>query len=854
MEKTKGRLFPLITSSVLFFQITSFPIFASAELKGKTDIQTVEKQSSLEQTKIPNQENNKAANEETLETDNQNVPEHPQTDKDSSNQSDELIQTPNTKEEENKEDSNQSEEKVQDETTTESDTSKENGTVTEKDNGTTVPESKPTSQIDKTTQTEQKTQSIATTMSLITYQGLALKEPTKIYATTSTTAKIIKTYSQGSILKYQSYSNDWYLATVYVGGKKQTGYIHRGDVENLNLSNQQTFKGYALQNPTRVYQKASTSSKTWKTYKQWSVLQYRSFSNNWYEATIYVNGNRKTGYIHKSHVQNVNISNQTEYKGIALQNPTRVYEGVTTGSSTLKSYGAGTILKYRSFSSNWYEATVYVNGKRKTGYINKSHVETATTKPSSLKGIGLQTKTAVYKQASTSSAKLKTYAAGRILTYKTFSNNWYEATVYINGEKTTGYIYKNHVDQLASNNGKSLHGLVKNSKANIYSEPSTNSTVLKSYKKFNPLKFKALSKNWYEATVYINGKARTGYLRVSDVSTDNVFQTSKNSLSFDEFVDLQMKANPKSDGAGVIAATREEVAYYANPANFPVGSPEYFQFLVLSGPANISVADINNQILTKDKAGNLAGQGEAFVKAANYHNINVVYLISHALHETGNGQSIFAKGIPVDKNGNVIRDKDGNIIFDAKEQKDPRYYKTIYNMFGYGATDHNTVNNGAKKAFDNGWFTVYDAIVGGSAQIAKNYINAGQNTLYKIRWNPELAELQKAAGHQYATHVQWATITAKRIYSVYSNLTDTVLAFDVPKFISEPSLNDAVFGTVTTSSGNLNIRKEPVTGSIIGKAPKDAKVEILTSKSGWYKISYNGTIGWVSSDYITISK
>lgn len=51
----------------------------------------------------------------------------------------------------------------------------------------------------------------------------------------------------------------------------------------------------------------------------------------------------------------------------------------------------------------------------------------------------------------------------------------------------------------------------------------------------------------------------------------------------------------------------------------------------------------------------------------------------------------------------------------------------------------------------------------------------------------------------------------------------------------------------------LNVRQSSSTSSaIIGKLYNGTKVNIVDSTTGWYKISYNGTTGWVSGSYVTI--
>lgn len=60
------------------------------------------------------------------------------------------------------------------------------------------------------------------------------------------------------------------------------------------------------------------------------------------------------------------------------------------------------------------------------------------------------------------------------------------------------------------------------------------------------------------------------------------------------------------------------------------------------------------------------------------------------------------------------------------------------------------------------------------------------------------------------------------------------------------------WGTVITDGSGLNIRSYPSTsGKIIGTVPNGATVMINGETNGWYVISYNGIIGYSSSEFIT---
>ncbi|GAB4073699.1 hypothetical protein GCM10028778_12020 [Barrientosiimonas marina] len=331
---------------------------------------------------------------------------------------------------------------------------------------------------------------------------------------------------------------------------------------------------------------------------------------------------------------------------------------------------------------------------------------------------------------------------------------------------------------------------------------------------------------------------------------ENSYTVTSYNSSFSEAMDHQR--SPKLDGAGQFTASRALTAYYANPNNFSKESPAFFQFLQLSHDPDLKASHINQQILAD--TGSLQGTADAFIKAGEQYDINAIYLIAHALHETGNGQSSLAGGLQAGL------DESGHPQYVTAGNKDSlTAIKTVYNMFGIGAYDNCPKKCGAKRAYQEGWFSPEKAIVGGAQFINNGYISGGQNTLYKMRWNPD-----QPGSHQYATHVQWAVIQAREMMKMYQEaglLDNMSLTFDVPEYQNHPdasskpvgeaqyALNESEKGETYVTTSDLNMRTYPW-GDIAAILANETQVNVIGENGGWYKVKANGQTGWVSSDYL----
>ncbi|WP_125154572.1 N-acetylglucosaminidase [Clostridium rectalis] len=206
-----------------------------------------------------------------------------------------------------------------------------------------------------------------------------------------------------------------------------------------------------------------------------------------------------------------------------------------------------------------------------------------------------------------------------------------------------------------------------------------------------------------------------------------------------------------------VGASGNQIKYYLNPSNFLDDSAKYMFLKLNYVDDSITVDDLNNILKGK---GILENKGKAFLQGAKENNINPVYLVSHALHETGNGKSKLANGIEVN----------------GAEGK-----KIAYNMYGIQAFDSNAEKFGSEYAYSQKWFTPEAAIIGGSKWIANRYVNnpsCKRDTLYKMRWNP-----YTPGSNQYATDIGWAYKQVNNIKALLDKCKKPTLIFEVPIYI-----------------------------------------------------------------------
>ncbi|MCD8901758.1 glucosaminidase domain-containing protein [Staphylococcus gallinarum] len=427
-----------------------------------------------------------------------------------------------------------------------------------------------------------------------------------------------------------------------------------------------------------------------------------------------------------------------------------------------------TISKQRTQGDNTYVLIQNTNQKTPIGWVNTKDINTRNlTKAEAKKG-----------QYTIKPTNNGLYAipwgtkAQQIDTLNKVGNNKFNASkslfvdkdeyIYGNVNNKTGWIAAKDLNQATTQSNPTplkYDYIIYNENGQYYLDPTATKGA-GSLRDFYEGIFDVFEQQTINGITWYHGKLSNGktvWIKASDLRKELV-KYYATGMTLDQAVALQKGLNTKPQIQRVPGkwedATSAEIKSAMDSNKLVKDATQKYQFLRLDKAQNINETDLNKLLVGK---GILEGQGAAFSQAAKENNINEVYLISHALLETGNGTSTLANG--------------GNVVNNKVVTNQPTKY---YNMFGIGAVDHDAVKQGFITAKNNGWDSVKKAIVGGAQFIASSYINQGQNTLYKMRWNPD-----NPGVHQYATDVAWAKHNATRIKSFYDSMDKVGKYFDV---------------------------------------------------------------------------
>lgn len=628
--------------------------------------------------------------------------------------------------------------------------------------------------------------------------------------TASSTSAKIGMLKDGEVVQINSKSGDWY--NISYGNK--TGFVHSKYIKLIQTTesgtNTNITKGKVnnITSNLRVRQAPSTSSLTIGYLLSGQEVEITGESGDWYK----INFNGKVGYSHKDYItkisngsgsQNNNSSSNNSGSTVTEKDGTvnatdglRVREGAGTNTKILGVLNHGSAVKIVDTNGSWYKVK-YGSGY---GYVHKDYVTIKTSsnnnntqeKPDNKPEVVVK-KGEVYNTgsnlrvrsaANTNSIVLGYLVDGTKVDIIGSEGNWYK----INFKDKTGFVSKDYVrlvdekpttpvvppvtpevpnvpedkpqipDEKPEENLKVISiGSVNASNLNVRSGAGTSHTIKGTVTLNHIVEIVGEENGWYkikykEDTAYVSSK----YINISTGA-------SNYGLTVDKFAELQFPTlNMVQKDGKWVNASLEDIKYYMNPSNF-INDVSKYMFMKLNYVDGIPMSVINEVIQGR---GILSGKGNAFLEGAKKYNVNVMYLLSHARLETGNGTSTLSNGV-------LVTEVDGVPV-------EPR---VVYNMYGVGAIDSDPLRGGSEYAYKQGWFTPELAISEGASWISRNYINStkyNQNTLYKMRWNMSSTSI---GWHQYASDIAWAEKQA-RIMAPYLEKCGVAFEFDIPTFIN----------------------------------------------------------------------
>lgn len=546
-------------------------------------------------------------------------------------------------------------------------------------------------------------------------------------------------------------------------------------------------------------------------------------NGKWYHVKFKLAKKTITGYLHSSYVKVQTGKVRTSISGTVRKSGQELHTKADAGSSLTKIDGKdvklvkGTAVKILSEKINndkkWYYVSFKQGRAKCKGYLPATGVKIDYKKgmPAKISSAGtLQ----LYKKAGgTDLVK----AAGKEVTLK---NNQQVTAV---GEKMVGdsRYYKISV----RSNKKTVRGFVAEKNLlfqivkseepgvvpKITAKPTKKPTATPKPKKTNKTNKPKVSDTQFKKDLQQKGFPSsyiTPLMTLHQQYPDWEFEAFKTGLNWNDAVAAESKvglnliSNSKSydwksteagaydwktdkfvvfDGSTWVTASQKAVRYYMDPRNF-LDDRGILQFESLKYRSDVQTQEGVENVLkntpmykksfkyTNDKNKSVTiNYSKAFMEAAAASQVSPYHLASRSKQEVVISSTMMSSSV----SGNV----DG--------------YKGIYNFYNIGASNgSNAVKNGLKWAstgtdYSRPWTNPYRSIYGGACYIGKQYINAGQNTLYLQKFN---VTATRRYDHQYMANIEAPNSEATKTSTAYgADKKNTPIVFSIPVYNNMPA-------------------------------------------------------------------
>jgi len=626
----------------------------------------------------------------------------------------------------------------------------------------------------------------------------------------STSYTVVTTVKKNDKVNILQSSNGWYKIETSSGkqGWVSSSYISASNSNTNNSTNNNTQSNIAIVNTDGLNFRngAGTSYSIIKVLNKGEKVEVISESNGWSK----VKHDSRLGYVASQYIDKATTNYTIKEVNTDGLN---VRTGPSTSYATIGKLNKGTRVEVISESAGWSK----INYNNKTAYVSSGYLKavstsTPDTKPEDTTQQYKEIKVVntdglnVRKGPSTSYESIGKIDKGTSVEVISESDGWSK----INYKNTTAYVATRYLDKKSTNTEDTTQQykeikVVNTDGLNVRKGPSTSYESIGKIDKGTSVEVISESDGWskinyknttaYVATRYLDKISSNEQVPpiVGGESTENVsgatiYYKALN-YTLQNHVDAQYKK--ALEGGNVISssisrmseelttsmpqsrafvtASKADLEYYLNPKNFTNSDKGMMQFLRLDTyKGGITESELNSYLNSLPKVNGkntvFYNQGKAFINAAQKYDIDLVYLVSHAMWETGYGKSVLAQGQTITS-------------YKGKPLDKP---VTVYNFFGIGAIDKSANVSGAEASYSNGWTSIEKTIEGSAKWISANYINSSkynQNTIYKMKFNYDYI------WHQYATDVNWSNGISgimNNIISMYDTASN--LEFEVPDY------------------------------------------------------------------------
>ena len=626
----------------------------------------------------------------------------------------------------------------------------------------------------------------------------------------STSYTVVTTVKKNDKVNILQSSNGWYKIETSSGkqGWVSSSYISASNSNTNNSTNNNTQSNIAIVNTDGLNFRngAGTSYSIIKVLNKGEKVEVISESNGWSK----VKHDSRLGYVASQYIDKATTNYTIKEVNTDGLN---VRTGPSTSYATIGKLNKGTRVEVISESAGWSK----INYNNKTAYVSSGYLKavstsTPDTKPEDTTQQYKEIKVVntdglnVRKGPSTSYESIGKIDKGTRVEVISESDGWSK----INYKNTTAYVATKYLDKKSTNTEDTTQQykeikVVNTDGLNVRKGPSTSYESIGKIDKGTSVEVISESDGWskinyknttaYVATRYLDKISSNEQVPpvVGGESTENVsgatiYYKALN-YTLQNHVDAQYKK--ALEGGNVISSSisrmseelttsmpqsrafvtpsKADLEYYLNPKNFTNSDKGMMQFLRLDTyKGGITESELNSYLNSLPKVNGkntvFYNQGKAFINAAQKYDIDLVYLVSHAMWETGYGKSVLAQGQTITS-------------YKGKPLDKP---VTVYNFFGIGAIDKSANVSGAEASYSNGWTSIEKTIEGSAKWISANYINSSkynQNTIYKMKFNYDYI------WHQYATDVNWSNGISgimNNIISMYDTASN--LEFEVPDY------------------------------------------------------------------------